>query len=311
MNCLFDVPTSPLSIPKKSILSARAWRDLRVERARRARLQAEGFESSEIFHASLVAKLRAAKISSEWFTNLERCGSEVGVTMCAGCGNVQPLVYQCSNKICPRCNWRIANRRRELLEKITAGMFGTKHVVLTQRNFKTNLREKIIESRRNLLKLRKQKIFGKVLGGCASLEITNEKHGWHPHWHMLITSSSRIEGNELAIAWGKLVGQEFAIVKVKAVTEGSYLQEICKYAVKSSELVKWDPETIAEFAEAVKKTRMFTVFGIFARIRKLAAAQIRLNRLGKSRKICECGCEERAFGHDASHARRNLERGMF
>ena len=299
---------------KKAIrrpLSPTQWREQKKIQTERAKRQMEGFESAELFKATIESKLLRAGCHERWFKNFRRCGVEKFIVMCPNCANVEEQFYQCSNKICPRCNWRIANARRRLLEKITAGMFGTKHIVLTQKNFSTGLKDKIRDSRKNLLKLRKQKIFGKVLGGCASMEITNEKKGWHLHWHLLVNSTVFVSGENLAIAWGKLVGQEFAIVKVKAVEEGSYLQEICKYAAKGSDIAKWTPEQIYEFADACAGTRMFTVFGNFAGMRKHAAKLVKLDKLKATKKICSCGCDVKVFGATESDCHQKIQKGYF
>jgi len=194
---------------------------------------------------------------------------------------------------------------------MTNGVCGCKHVVVTQRNFTTPLRPAIIECRKNLNRLRKQKLFGKVSGGCASMEITNEGKGWHVHWHMLIQSSSFFPAKDLAVVWGKLVGQSFAIVKVKSVDDASYLGELCKYAAKPAEVAKWPAEQIYEFCEAVQKTRMFTVFGRFAQIRRWAQMEVKRDALERHAGACECGCSDRVFGPSESSCIRQLSEGRF
>jgi hypothetical protein len=180
-------------------------------------------------------------------------------------------------------------------------MSGVKHVVLTQRNFSMLTREKILDSRKNLLALRRQKVFGKVTGGCASLEFTNEERGWHMHWHLLI-QSPWIHGSELSKAWGTLVGQEYAIVKVMDVSEKSYLQEICKYVVDGSELARWTPKQILEFVVALRGTRLFTTFGKFREVRSWAEALVKADRASKP--SCECGCSAKIIGESENHCQR-------
>jgi hypothetical protein len=268
----------------------------------------EGIKSDEIHKAVIEGKLKAAGCCSTWFRNFQRCGVEEFYLMCVNCQKGNSAFYQCSQRICPRCNWRIANRRRELLLKITKGMFGVKHIVLTQRNFPTLDKAKIQSSRKALLKLRKQKIFGKVRGGCASLEFTNEKRGWHMHWHLLVDADF-VPADQLALAWGKLVDQEFAIVKVMNVTDTSYVQEVCKYAAKGSELAKWPGTDVIDFVEAIRGTRMFTTWGNFSSCRKLAEQLCAVDRGG--RKICECGCETKIFGQSEGQCWRAIEEGRF
>jgi hypothetical protein len=184
---------------------------------------------------------------------------------------------------------------------MTAGMSGVKHVVLTRRNVEHMTRDEIMQDRKRLFDIRRQNIFGKVTGGCASLEFTNEENGWHPHWHLLLQSPF-IDPGELSIAWGKLVGQEFAIVKVKSVDEKSYLQEVCKYVVEGSEIAKWKPEQILEFILALRATRCFTVFGKFREVAKFARQAVAAE---KPKWQCEdCGMNDVIVGHDKEHCRR-------
>ena len=87
-------------------------------------------------------------------------------------------------------------------------------------------------------------------GGCVSIEITNEGNGWHLHAHWLV-DSVWTDASTLAITWGHLVGQSFAIVKVIPVKEKAYVHEVCKYLAKGSELAGWTPEQLLEFTLAI------------------------------------------------------------
>lgn len=297
---------------KRPGMTPAQWAKVRSARIAAVQKQQEGFESNEIFKLSVEAKLAELRPSVaerlagapkpvRWFENFQRCGRDKVWSICLECERTKELPYHCNLKWCPFCNWRIANRRRQLLEKITKGMTGVKHVVLTQRNFATLSKAKIQQSRKNLLALRRQKIFGKVSGGCASLEFTNESRGWHMHWHMLIASPF-IDAKELSIQWGRLVDQEFAIVKVMDVTEKSYVQEVCKYVAKGSELAKMPSEDIFQLIEACRGVRMFTVFGKFSQIRKSAAAEINCERPESS--TCDCGCHQVAVGESKEMVHR-------
>lgn len=294
--------------PTPKPLSKSDWSKLKADRKNAVNQQAEGFESSEIFKLSVEAKL--ARLETQilndpkgfsWWTNFQRCGRDTITIMCLECQRVKEARYQCGLKWCPYCNWRISDRRRRELEKITAGISGCKHVVLTQKNFPELTHAKIRESRQNLLKIRRSKVFGKISGGCASLEFTNEGRGWHMHWHLLVQSPF-IPADELAIAWGKLVGQEFAIVKVMDVTDRSYVKEVCKYAVKGAELASWKPDQILSFIQSIRSVRCFTVFGKFADVRKVAKMQLKMEQ--PPTLPCECGCHCKIVAPDLDTANR-------
>jgi hypothetical protein len=279
----------------------------KIRASQREKQQEKLFEAEKIFKASVHAKLiRAgarefcATEGHKWFENFSKCEEEEYVQMCEACQRTRILKYRCSLKWCPCCNWRISLKRRELMERMTCGIYDVKHVVLTQRNFTTALLPKIRESRANLAKIRRQKFLGKVRGGCASLEFTNERKGWHLHWHMIMQAEF-VPAGKLAIAWGKLVGQEYAIVNVKPVDEISYLQEICKYVVKGYELSSWTPAQILEFVLALKGTRCFGSFGKFRELQKYARALIECEKV--EAEPCPCGNETYIHAKSESEAR--------
>src|ERR1700689_2402095 len=209
LKVLTKTATSGEIINRKKIAVAR-------EREQKKMFEAEGIFKNSVHAKLLVAGARevCAETGEKWFENFSRCEVEEYCQMCEACMKTRILKYRCSLKWCPCCNWRVSLKRKELMERMTAGIYDVKHVVLTQRNFHEGLKEKIRESRKNLAKMRRQKFLGKVRGGCASLEFTNEKRGWHMHWHLLVQAQF-VPAGALARAWGKLVGPEYANVKVK------------------------------------------------------------------------------------------------
>ncbi len=280
----------------------------KIQASQREKEQSKLFDAEKLFKASVHAKLIeagarefCAENGHKWFENFSRCEEEEYVQLCEACMKTRLLKYRCSLKWCPCCNWRVSFKRRELMERMTCGIYDVKHVVLTQRNFTTGLLPKIRESRANLAKIRRQKFLGKVRGGCASLEFTNEKKGWHLHWHMIVQAEF-VPAGKLAKAWGKLVGQEYAIVNVKPVDEISYLQEICKYVVKGSELASWTPKQILEFVIALKGTRCFGSFGKFREMQKYANALIACEKVDA--EPCECGSTAYYFAKNEGEAHR-------
>ena len=276
----------------------------KIRRARTlaAEKQSEGFESSEIFKLSVEAKLAPLDIGAVWWRNFQRCGREEVWIMCAACERTRKRLFQCNNRWCPRCNWRVCERRRKFLEKLTAGMTNVKHVVLTQRNFTDLSHASIQKTRSNLLKLRRRLITARVFGGCASLEFTNEDAGWHMHWHLLLHTRF-ICSSCLAFEWGQLCGQSFAVVKVLPVDGKSYVQEVCKYAVKGSEISKWTGNQIKDFIEAQRRIRMFSVFGTFAKVSALAKAAVEADKVRPD--PCDCGCKFVIVGDSLAMCRRS------
>ena len=257
-----------------------------VTRRKRERLQKELWLANDDFHETIRTKLDGL-FEDNQFTNFSRCGVDKIVRRCRGCGDSKTLPYQCSIKWCPRCNWKITKKRSEMLKAWTTRIQQPKHLVLTQRNFPVLTRKKIRQHTCNLAKMRRSKCMREVRRRCCSVGITNEKKGWHLHSHWLI-DARWLPMSEGSIRWGKITGQEFAIVKVKDLRDQEYRIEVAKYVVEGSELARWHPELIHQFVRAIKGLRFFFSFGT---LRELAP-QIRaeLAAMKPEQPPCECGC---------------------
>ena len=157
--------------------------------------------------------------------------------------------------------------------------------------------KKIREFQLNMVKLRRTLVFEKVQGGCVSIEITNEGRGWHLHAHWLV-DARWVDAQALAITWGNLVGQDYAVVKVKDVREKDYAQEICKYLAKGSEVASWDPAQILEFVSAIRGRRFFFAFGSLFKAGKQVRADLAKQK--KPMADCECGAHDFLFESELS-----------
>lgn len=120
------------------------------------------------------------------------------------------------------------------------------------------------------------------------MEVTNEGRGWHVHFHILI-DAPWLCMPEVSETWGRLNGQDFAIVKIKDCRGAEYLAEVTKYAVKGSELSKWSGDEIATFIESFDGVRFFGVFGTLYGKRTEWKAWI--ESLTEIKPVCSCGCD--------------------
>jgi hypothetical protein len=278
-----------------------------IEKNLRQRQQPELIEPNEHFADTIAAKLTGQFEATQHY-NFLRCGHEIFYRICRDCGAQKEMPYRCNIKWCPRCGQRLSAIRKSILELWTSKIDQPKHLVLTHRNFPVLTRRKIREQTKNLARMRRSKCFKKVRGGCCSTEITNEENGWHLHAHLLL-DVRWIDMEQVSRKWGKLCGQEFAIVKIKDVRQRDYLREIAKYVVEGSELARWAPEQINEFVQAVRGCRMFTSFGTLSKL----APQIRaeLNARRDDPEPCTCGSHEFIFRSEADeefHRVKELER---
>lgn len=245
----------------------------------------------QIWKNSLLAKVEGW-IPYEVWLNLKKCGAEPIYRTCKGCGHWDTFWWRCSLKFCPLCNWRIARKRAEVLKLWNFQIKQPKHIVLTQKNFPVLTRVKIRTFGRALSKLRRTKLWADVKGGCVSTEITNEGRGWHLHAHIL-ADVRFLDAGALAIEWGRLVGQEFGIVKVKDARGQSYLGEVTKYVVKGSQLAAWQPNEINEFIRAIRGVRFFAAFGSLFHLQREIKKQLHL--LKPPVEPCQCGCKDFAY----------------
>lgn len=266
--------------------------------------QLDLLEPEQIWKRSLLAKVEGL-IPWQVYEHLSKCGEEELYATCKGCGRWETFHYRCSLKFCPLCNWRIARERAKILQLWSLQIKQPKHLVLTMRNFPVLTRKKIREFGRAIGKLRRNKIWKTVKGGCVSTEITNEQKGWHLHAHLLI-DVRWLDMSELAIQWGALIGQQFGIVKILDVRGNSYLGEVTKYVVKGSELARWNAYQIAEFIRAIKGVRFFATFGTLFSLRRQLAAQI--HALKPERKPCECGCKDFIYESEETSICRQAEK---
>lgn len=280
-----------------------------------AKSQPQLFDPDLLYHEQILSKLktvdRVDPVTGEWFAptaqlqNYARCGHERVYRTCVGCDGTEVHAYHCMVKWCPRCNWRIVRRRRDLLKRWMPTIMQPKHIVTTQRNTKTITRRMIQEHTRNLSRLRRAKVFNQVKGGCVSVELTNESKGWHLHAHWLVDARF-VDAQELARVWGRLVGQDYAIVKVMdARNKPQYERELMKYVVKGSDLAKWNTAELYDFIAAVRGQRFFFAFGdLFKRARQIRA-QMQQDRIPQ---VCDCGCSHFLFTSDDYYRRKRAKR---
>jgi len=174
-----------------------------------------------------------------------------------------------------------------------------KHVVITQLNMMMIERQSFTRNSENIRRLQRSKVFEGVRGGCSSTEVTNKSRGWHLHNHLLV-DADWIDAKELARTWAGIVGQKFAIVKVKDARAKDYRQEVAKYVCKSSELVSWTPRQIAAFINSLYRTRLFVRFGSL----RTEPSYVR----PFERRVCACGCEEFIHTNELQEAVRSATR---
>lgn len=230
----------------------------------------------EVWRETILVKTRGLIRQRTW-DNLARCGRDQIWRTCGDCGHSLEHRFRCSQKFCPGCNWSIQRHRAQQLRLWSQSISQPKHCILTRRNELAPNRELFRHTMASFHRLRRQRWF-EATGGCVSMETTNEGRGWHVHLHALLNARF-VDVFQLATRWGRLVGQEdHAIVFVKDVRGADYVNEVCKYVVKSSDLASWPPKEIAAFINATQGVRMFRVFGTLFHERRRIKAMLKSMR---------------------------------
>jgi hypothetical protein len=273
----------------KTLIRGRA-----IARNERERKQLQLLAENDL-HAEAVKQKLKGLVETNQVWNFFKCGVDRIFKTCKGCGGVTQFEYSCSLKWCPRCQWKITERRRQLLAHWVKRISQPKHLVLTQKNFPILTPTRLREHQKNLARIRRLKCWKKVKGGCVSIEITNEDKGWHLHSHWLL-DVRWLDMETISREWGRLCGQEFAIVKIMDCRDSEYLQEVTKYVVEGSELAKWPAEHVAEFVTAIRGRRFFFAFGSLFKLGKEIRAEVAADR--PAAQPCECGCCDFIFENE-------------
>lgn len=274
--------------------------------------QTELIKPEALFKESILIKA-AGLLPDKIYYNLSRCGEEEIVRTCKECGAWETFFYKCSLKYCPQCNWMIARTRAKMLSVWTTTIKQPKHIVLTRRNSTGVLTRKLFRhTMRSFAKIRRTKIFDQMNGGCVSMELTNEGKGWHVHLHVM-ADVRWVDASALAVEWGKLMGQDFAIVKVKDCRGEDYLHEVTKYACKPSQLASWTGEEINQFIRACTGIKFFSTFGTLFKMRGEIRQFIKDTK--PETKPCSCGAcsfkyqtEEQMLCEDAQRKKKRNPR---
>lgn len=241
-----------------------------------------GFEAARVLRKKVLQRLLDEN-EDELAASLARCG-ETFLLHCSSCGFQHVAEKRCSQKWCPVCVRKIATQRSLKYERAAALCQWPMFLTLTRANLGNLSATDIRDLRKRFGRFRRQVFWKKnVTGGVACIEVTNTGRGWHPHLHCLLdcrwlgietpepkSYHSRTKKKqlfqraaaELERNWSDCLGQLVSSVKVKRTSGADIIKEVCKYAVKGSDLVE-SPDPIGPAIWAMKSTRLVTSFGSF------------------------------------------------
>lgn len=245
----------------------------------------------EAVKSTLAAKLTTSK-TPFFAESLERCHTYQTIAVCSGCRKVQRYWNRCEKWYCPCCAGRLSRERRKSIEWWVERIKQPKHVILTVRNSQAITPQYVQWFKDCWAKLRRSKLACAWKGGFYSIECTNEARGWHLHLHALVDCRF-IPVEDLSRRWAKIVGQDFAIVRVKDCRAADYLHEVCKYVCDPQAMVTWHPDQISAFLTAMEGQRTFGCFGTLYKAR--AEHTKFLDEVREHKFECDCGCTEFTF----------------
>lgn len=244
---------------------------------------------------------------------LAECGLEFPL-LCTKCGSFHKGETRCKKRWCPVCQKSIAARNKEAVQAIVANFQWPLHVMLSCKN--TPSPAGLSHLRKSFQKFRRWKLWtSRVKGGVCGYEITNRGQGFHPHAHLLIDcrwlsltvkepsfkahpelieARCKAAQQELSVAWGKALNQkQGAIVWVERVSAEDAIQEVLKYALKTSEMLELEGK-IGPTIKAIQACRTMTTFGkAYGKPRKPQK---------KKAKCKMCGAEGGLIPEDEFHA---------
>lgn len=202
--------------------------------------------------------------------------------ICLSCRHKKTVRQRCKKRWCPCCARQLAAARADELEYLVERMRWPLFVTLTMRHSSTVLPADITTLRRAFGRLRHQKLWkSRTQGGAATVELTNQEGGWHPHLHAVIDcewlavkeprpayrasaeekrAAYKRAAVELGTAWAKLLKQPTASVRVKRAYRGTIGKEVSKYTVKAQDLIQ-STTSPGDIIRALDRTRSFTTFG--------------------------------------------------
>lgn len=240
-----------------------------------------------MFQQSILARLKSLG-KGHLAGKMAECHTIETFKRCTGCRKLSKFYNRCELFFCPICAPRLSRERKQAVEWWAKQVNQPKHLVLTVRNSDNLSKEYVQWLKAQLSKLRRSRAMKSVKGGFWTMEVTNEGRGWHVHFHLLIDTPWLVMP-QVSQRWAELVGQDFAICKIKDCRGEDYLREVTKYAVKGSELAGWDGDKISNFIEAFTGVRFFGVFGSLYGKRTEWREWIRA--LQDIKPVCACGCD--------------------
>jgi hypothetical protein len=221
---------------------------------------------------------RLEAVSAEDALRLKQCCSAFRVLTCGTHTLRSYPTFRCKKPFCPDCAAERATRLGNQTDaKIREVMKTTKgrlcFLTLTMKNAAT-LDGGLVRLKKDFAKFKRRKDFReRIKGYFGAFEYTfNPKtKDFHLHLHLIVLRGKFWNQSDISDTWREVTGDSFIvdIREIKDIHKG--VKEVCKYIVKSTDLMKMPDDKFREVVKMKKGTRMFISGGCFYNV-KLDAA---------------------------------------
>lgn len=217
---------------------------------------------------------------------LSECGSFLEYTLTAEKAKLTKANF-CKDRLCPMCNWRRSLKIFGQVSKVMdslQGQYSYLFLTLTVRNCDGEQLPDVLDGMQAGWKnfLKQKRFRSAVAGTFRAVEITrNAKTGeYHPHYHVILAvkpsyfKKSYIRQDEWSAMWQRACGLSYnPICDIRKVTgTGKAVAEVSKYAVKGTDILRGDLETISEtvctLIRSLTARRLCSFTGVLRKARK-------------------------------------------
>ncbi len=220
----------------------------------------------------IVARLE--RVSAEDGLRLKQCCSAFRVLTCGQHTIRSYPTFRCKKLFCPDCAAERANRlSRQTEAKIAEAMQTNKGrlclLTLTMKNAAT-LDGGLSNLKKAFTQFKRKKVFKeRIKGYFGGFEYTfNPKtNDFHVHLHLIVLRGKFWNQSDISDAWRDVTGDSF-IVDIREIKDAHKgVKEVCKYVVKSNDLMKMSDDKFLEVVKMKKGTRMFISGGCFYNVK--------------------------------------------
>jgi hypothetical protein len=239
----------------------------RVSQSRSQRLKLRTPNKREIVE-------RLHRLKQDDVDKLAKCCSMFVSTTCGQHTVKSYPTYRCKKLYCPDCaSDRAARLSRQTEIKIAEVMKTNSgrlcFLTLTTKNAKT-FEAGLRKIKKSFTAFKRKKVFkDHIKGYVGGFEYTfNPKtNDFHVHLHLIVLRGKFWNQSDISDTWREVTGDSFIVDvrEVKDVHKGA--KELCKYIVKSMDLMKMPDDKFREVVEMKKGTRMFIAGGCFYNVK--------------------------------------------